>query len=123
MHASVTYLLRAEGAVLLGASLAGYHLAGGSWWIFLLCLLLPDLSITAYRAAAAPLAARIYNAAHSTPAPGVLALAGWVLGIPLLWELALVWTAHIGMDRALGFGLKLPQGFRHTHLGRVGRAS
>jgi hypothetical protein len=29
--------------------------------------------------------------------------------------------AHIGVDRALGFGLKLPTGVRDTHLGRIGR--
>lgn len=29
--------------------------------------------------------------------------------------------AHIGMDRLLGYGLKYPTGFRHTHLGRIGR--
>ncbi|WP_415635615.1 DUF4260 family protein, partial [Paracoccus aminovorans] len=29
----------------------------------------------------------------------------------------------IGIDRALGYGLKLPSGFRDTHLGRIGRES
>jgi hypothetical protein len=28
--------------------------------------------------------------------------------------------AHIGLDRALGYGLKLPDDFRHTHLGTIG---
>ncbi len=32
-----------------------------------------------------------------------------------------LWALHIGADRALGFGLKLPSGFADTHLGRIGR--
>ena len=31
--------------------------------------------------------------------------------------------AHIGIDRALGYGLKLPSGFKHTHLGVIGSGS
>jgi hypothetical protein len=34
----------------------------------------------------------------------------------------LILGAHIGFDRALGFGLKLPTSFRDTHLGRIGRS-
>ena len=63
-----------------------------------------------------------YNATHTYAAPAVLAAvsaaAGWGLGVPA----ALVWAAHIGLDRALGYGLKLPDGFPHTHLGPIGRA-
>jgi hypothetical protein len=33
---------------------------------------------------------------------------------------ALIWFAHIGMDRALGYGLKYETGFNDTHLGRIG---
>ncbi len=29
--------------------------------------------------------------------------------------------AHIGMDRALGYGLKLQSAFQDTHLGRIGK--
>jgi hypothetical protein len=34
-----------------------------------------------------------------------------------------VLLAHVGMDRALGYGLKLPTDFRDTHLGRIGRSA
>jgi hypothetical protein len=30
-------------------------------------------------------------------------------------------VAHIGLDRALGYGLKHESGFSDTHLGRIGR--
>jgi hypothetical protein len=50
-------------------------------------------------------------------------LAVGVLGaMPGLLAIALVWCAHIGFDRALGYGLKYAAGFRQTHLGPIGRA-
>jgi hypothetical protein len=39
----------------------------------------------------------------------------------LLLGLGAIWLAHIGMDRALGYGFKLSTGFRDTHLGQIGR--
>jgi hypothetical protein len=36
---------------------------------------------------------------------------------------SLIWFAHIGCDRALGYGLKYSQGFGYTHLGRIGKAA
>jgi hypothetical protein len=32
---------------------------------------------------------------------------------------ALIWLAHIGLDRTLGYGLKYPTFFEDTHLQRV----
>jgi hypothetical protein len=31
--------------------------------------------------------------------------------------------AHIGIDRALGYGLKYSAGFGFTHLGRIGKVT
>jgi hypothetical protein len=42
-----------------------------------------------------------------------------VEGPPLLLALSVIWIAHIGMDRMFGFGLKLPDSFRRTHLQRI----
>jgi hypothetical protein len=35
---------------------------------------------------------------------------------PELLAFALIWLAHIGFDRMLGFGLKYHNGFKDTHL-------
>jgi hypothetical protein len=35
--------------------------------------------------------------------------------------IAMIWLAHIGFDRALGYGLKYASGFGFTHLGRIGK--
>jgi hypothetical protein len=34
-------------------------------------------------------------------------------------QLGLIWFAHIGVVRAIGYGLKYPTGFKDTHLQRV----
>jgi hypothetical protein len=36
-------------------------------------------------------------------------------------SLGLIWCAHIGLDRAIGYGLKYGASFGHTRLGRIGR--
>jgi hypothetical protein len=38
-----------------------------------------------------------------------------------LFCVSLIWCAHIGFDRAIGYGLKYSHGFSFTHLGRIGR--
>lgn len=61
----------------------------------------------------------VYNLAHSYAGPLILGVAAAATGTTLAW--ALTWTAHIGFDRALGYGLKYPTAFADTHLGRIGR--
>ena len=63
--------------------------------------------------------AAAYNAFHSYPLPAALGIVGLLAGAPLAVGVALVWFAHIGMDRMLGYGLKYPIGFGDTHLGRL----
>ena len=53
--------------------------------------------------------------------PGILAVAGIAGNTALLVQVALIWFGHIGVDRLLGYGLKLPTAFQDTHLGRIGR--
>ena len=62
-----------------------------------------------------------YNCMHSYIGAIVCLSAGVLLSLPLLWSLALIWCAHIGFDRALGYGLKYQTGFGFTHLGRIGK--
>ena len=118
---SVTTLLRLEGAAVLIAAIAAYQILGGDWWIFALLILAPDLSMFGLLAGETT-GARIYNAAHTYIVPGALAAIGWFGGIDWLTPLALIWIAHIGMDRAVGYGLKYPGFDHHTHLGLIGKA-
>ena len=113
-------ILRTEGLVLLAAALAAYF--GGldePWWLVPLLLFAPDLFMAGY-AASSRLGAWSYNLAHSYPAPALLGALALVADRPLWQGVALVWLAHIGLDRALGYGLKYETGFHDTHLGRIG---
>jgi hypothetical protein len=38
----------------------------------------------------------------------------------ILAQASLIWIAHIGFDRLMGYGLKIGPGFKDTHLGRIG---
>ncbi len=110
-------LLRIEGAVLLTLSVLLYGLNGASWLLFVLLFLAPDLSMLSYLSG--PRTGAIsYNLFHTYVLPGLLAAFGLLMGIPLLVSLALVWFAHIGFDRMVGYGLKYPTGFFDTHLNR-----
>lgn len=113
-------LLRTEGAVLMAAALAAFALTGSSWVLVPTLLLLPDLAMVGY-ARSSRLGALTYNLAHSYPLPTVVGAAGLAQDSRLVQALALVWFAHIGMDRMLGYGLKHDDGFAHTHLGTISR--
>ncbi len=115
-------LLRAEGAALLVAAAILYARVGESWWLFAILFLTPDLSFLGYLGGART-GAIVYNAAHTLIGPLLLATAGLLLPFYILIPLALIWLAHIGFDRLLGYGLKYAAGFGFTHLGRIGRAS
>jgi len=115
-------LLRMEALAALVAAVLVYRMLGGSWSQFAWLFLIPDLCLLAYLASAR-VGAAAYNAAHSYIGPALLAALGQAMSAPECLLLALVWVAHIGMDRALGYGLKYDTGFADTHLGRIGRRS
>jgi hypothetical protein len=115
-------LLRLEGLTLFVGMTLLYAVWDGSWWIYAILFLVPDLSFAAYLAGPR-IGAIIYNAAHSYMAPMILMTTGFALSSPLVLSIAMIWLAHIGIDRALGYGLKYSSGFGFTHLGRIGQAS
>ena len=117
---SVRGWLRLEGAAAFAAGLALYGWLGGPWLLVIPLLLLPDLSAVGYLRGPR-LGAFTYNVVHNW----ALGLA--VLGAGLATDIApvsiagAILIAHVGMDRAVGYGLKLPTSFQDTHLGRMGR--
>lgn len=117
----VRTLLRLEGVVVMGAAVAAYAQFGAGWGVFALWLLAPDLALLGYLAGPR-VGAALYNAAHSYAGAVALLALGALAAIP--WAVAggLIWCAHIGLDRALGYGLKYGSDFGATHLGRIGRA-
>ena len=108
--------LRMEGAALLTAAAIAFQATGGSWWLFVVLFLVPDVSMMGYLANKR-LGALLYNLGHTTVVPLALALVGSALASPLAVSIGLIWLAHIGFDRVVGYGLKYGDDFQHTHLG------
>lgn len=96
------------------------------WWVILAAFILFDLSMLGYvRSAAA--GATSYNLIHNYAFPALIGLTAFVTrsSLPAVSTvagvLACAWAFHVGVDRALGYRLKMPDAFGHTHLGRVGK--
>ncbi len=85
---------------------------------FTLLFLVPDIFMLGYLAGPR-IGAALYNAGHSYLGPLILAGVGSLANAQMPLLIALIWGAHIGIDRAIGYGLKYGSGFKDTHLGRV----
>lgn len=111
-------MLRLEGTAVLLASLWLYGRLQFNWGFFFLLFLAPDAALLVYLANKR-LGIVIYNLLHTYALPISLVLAAllfnWSGGV----QLALIWLAHIGMDRFVGYGLKYSGEFSDTHLSRV----
>ncbi len=119
-----TLYLRLEGAALLTVCLLGYarFTNDASWLVFAATFLLPDVAMLGYLVNPS-VGALAYNLAHSEVFPAGMLAAAIVGAQPVLLSVALVWLAHIGFDRMLGYGLKHADAFGRTHLGHIGRKS
>lgn len=113
-------ILRLEGMCVLLAGVFAYFRLDAGWSMFFWCFLLPDLSFLGYLLGSR-VGAVTYNFAHSYVVPLALAVIGASVGLQILLALACIWICHIGLDRALGFGLKYGDGFAYTHLGLIGK--
>jgi hypothetical protein len=111
-------LLRLEGLSVLIAAIATYAHQGGSLWLFLALILAPDLSALGYLVNTR-VGSIVYNIVHFYALPMLLAGTALALNMPTLFLVALIWFAHIGIDRLAGFGLKYPTEFKDTHMQHV----
>jgi hypothetical protein len=108
-------LLHLEGAAVFVLSLFAYHWNHGSWLQFALLFLVPDVSMLGYLANTR-IGAITYNAVHTYIGPLALASYSFATVHHGMLSLSLIWIAHIGLDRMLGYGLKYPTRFKDTHL-------
>ena len=114
----VRFWLHAEGLAAFVAGLALYLQFGGDPWLFLPILLLPDLGLLGYLAGSR-VGAFLYDLVHNW-AIGLAAIGLAVAtGSSALWIVGAILVAHVGMDRAVGYGLKYPGAPKPTHLQRV----
>lgn len=111
-------MLQAEGLALFILATGIYVHFVGDWVLFGVLLLSPDLTMVGYLANP-KIGAIVYNLVHTIIAPIVLGVLSMAVGWQLGFALALILAAHIGMDRAVGYGLKYGDAFKRTHIGAV----
>ena len=112
--------LRAEAVAAFVAGVALYLWLGAPWLALIPLLLVPDVSMIGYLHSPRT-GALTYNLVHNWALGLIVLGAGlWLVSFPLAVAGAIL-IAHIGMDRTLGYGLKLSSSFQDTHLGRIGR--
>ena len=109
---------RIESGTIALVGLMVYHTLGHGWVTFVLTLLLPDLAMLGYLRGP-NVGAWVYNLAHSYALPMLIAAAGLMTGSDLAVAAAVIWSIHIALDRALGFGLKYASGFKDTDLKKL----
>ncbi|MFF4650455.1 DUF4260 family protein [Streptomyces sp. NPDC001380] len=108
-----------SGAVGLGSLALGAALGGAATWTFWAALIAPDTALLydmdhagPERGQLSPRAARLYNLLHHPMLPvTMIAVGAATFGQPLIVA-GLAWGAHIGIDRALGYGFRLEDGRR-----------
>lgn len=112
-----------ESFVIFAIATYGYFSLDTSWWMFVALFFVPDIFMVGYFANS-KIGAHIYNIGHSYASPLImmllLGLNGVLVDSDTLLGVGLIWIAHIGFDRLLGYGLKTSEGFKHTHLGVIG---
>ena len=117
---AVDVILRAEQVAIFATGIVLWIANGGPPLLLIPAWLLVDVSMVGYLAGPLP-GAITYNSAHNLVLPVVLLGLGWWADTAWMVLAAAVFITHIGLDRTLGYGLKLPTGFRDTHLGRIGK--
>jgi hypothetical protein len=111
---------RLEGLAWFVAGVFAFEATGWVWWYFAILLIAPDLSMLGYLIGPR-LGALGYNLGHTLVGPAAM-IAAWFGGAPSgFLATGAIWLAHIGADRAFGYGLKSEEGFAHTHLGMIGK--
>ena len=117
-------ILKTEGLFVLAISVILYLHLGADWWLMALLFFVPDLFMLGY-VFDRRVGAFVYNVGHTYTFTGVFFLLALVTKNQIWFSVGLIWTAHIGFDRMLGYGLKFSSGFKHTHpqAGDVGNES
>src|SRR3989344_7497991 len=109
---------RIEGAAIFSAATFMYFDSGLSWIWYVLLLFAFDIFMLGYLIND-KLGAYFYNLGHTYLIPSIIVILYLLANNKILLGLACLWFAHIGLDRALGYGLKLTTSFQDTHLGKI----
>jgi hypothetical protein len=106
-------LLKGEQVGLFAHSLYYFWLLQGLWWIYPVFFLAPDRGMIGY-AFNAKAGALTYHLVHHQ---GICIA---IPGAPWVTITGSIILGHSALDRLFGYGLKYPDAFNHTHLGKIG---
>lgn len=111
-------ILHLEYGIAFILTLVFYFHLDFSIWLFLVLLFLPDVTMIGYLVN--PFyGSIIYNIGHNLLFPLVLVGLAIFLNSEPLVMFALIWLAHIFLDRFLGYGLKYKEAFKATHMQKI----
>ncbi|ASE58099.1 hypothetical protein AST07_01605 [Staphylococcus saprophyticus] len=111
-------LIKVENAFVLILVISLYFMFDFSFWLFLIFLLAPDLTAIGY-VFNKRIGSMVYNIGHTYVLPSLVTTLYLLLKEPILLQIALIWFAHISMDRTLGYGLKYASDFKITTIQKL----
>ncbi|MBC7848492.1 MAG: DUF4260 domain-containing protein [Chitinophagaceae bacterium] len=110
-----------EEFIMFAASIVVLYEFGLPWWTFLILFLGPDISMLGYLAGN-KVGAITYNLFHHKGIAILLIAIGFYFESDLIGFAGVILFGHSSMDRCFGYGLKLFDGFKFTHLGVIGKS-
>ena len=116
------YLLKVEELFMFGLSIYAFSKLNYAWWWYPVLFFTPDLSMLGYLINPR-VGALAYNVIHLKALGVTIYVAGAVIANPPLQLVGLILFGHSSMDRVMGYGLKYPDSFQHTHLGMIGKSA
>lgn len=111
--------LKLEEMAMFAISVYIYSMLGYSWWLFALLILAPDISMVGYLVNPR-VGAISYNIFHHKGVALLTVALGLAFSMNELLLMGVILFAHASMDRIMGYGLKYPDSFHHSHLGWIG---
>ena len=113
-------LLKLEELFMFGLSIFLFTRLDFAWWWYPVLLFTPDLSMLGYLISPR-MGALTYNFVHVKALGIGLFIIGAILVSQPLQLAGLILFGHTSLDRVLGYGMKYPDAFSHTHLGPIGK--
>lgn len=113
-------LILLEELAMMALACFGLYYFGAPWWCYLLLVFGPDISMLGYLLNNT-VGAISYNLFHHKAVAIAVFITGFLLHQEAVMIVALILFGHSSMDRLFGYGLKLNEGFKYTHLGIIGK--
>jgi hypothetical protein len=113
-------ILKLEELAMLGVAIFALTQLKADWWWYPALLLGPDISMIGY-AGGNKTGAFLYNLVHHKAVAIAVFVLGIIVGETFLEMTGIILFGHSSMDRIMGYGLKTSEGFKHTHLGIIGK--